>query len=315
MIEDTAILKYRLNIAAFGLFILAVSAIQISYIFDGIGSLDFGVLLLIPAFLFFILWLLYELTSESKDYAVGLALLTFAVVTACLLKYKFQVGTIDHAYHTFKVVAYSIKNSFAAKFLISHQDERFYLIDFIEDVWGLAWRYIHWDYIIVLIQILPVFVLWRQLVEFFRNRKVIQFSGFLSTIIILSMQNIWTQTGSTLVDSLTGIIAALTLLRIADLLGCPQSRSRFNIMTTAFLSTLCFLPKPSLVFLAVLGVGVSLWFSLTRLSKTHVFLTILTLLASLGFCIKHYCSVWAQKGTPFLSMVRRPFLWCHTGFG
>ena len=299
--------KYRLNMAAFICFVLGVSAVQISYIFDGIPFLDPGVLLLIPSFLFFIIALLGEWTWESKDYRFGLALLAAAVAIALLYKFKFQVGTFDHAYHTIKTVSYSIKNSFSSKFLGGRTDERLYLIDFIENIWGLAWRYIHWDYIIVLIQIFPVFVLWRQLVEYFRNRGIEQLSGFLSAIIILSMQIIWAQACSTLVDSLAGMIAALTLLRISDLLSLPESRHRFNITATAFLSILCLLPKPSLIFLALLGLGVSGWFAATRLSKRQVFITFLILLPSVGFGLKHYCSVWIHKGTPFY-----PWFGCPT---
>lgn len=297
--------KYRLNIVAFVCFILGVSAVQISYIFDGIRILDFGVLLLIPSFLFFIIWLLQEWTSESKDYCVGLSLLAFAVVITLLLKYKFQVGTIDDTYHTSKIVAYSIKNSFFTKFQLvggGSEDGRF-LIDFIENIWGLAWRFIHWDYIIVLIQILPVFILWRQLVEFFRNRGSEQFSGFLSAIIILNMQIIWAQACSTFIDSVTGIIAAVTLLKIADLLSLPKSRNFYNITTTVFLNTLCLLTKPILIPLSIFGLTVSLWFALTRLSKKEVFITVLTMLPSLGYFIKHCSCVWGRYGTPLYPWV------------
>jgi hypothetical protein len=299
------VFKYRLNIVAFVCFFIGISAVQISYIFDGIRFLDLGVLLLIPAFLFFIIWLLQEWTSESKDYCVGLTILAFAVVIALLLKYKFQVGTIDDTYHTGKIIAYSIKNSFYTKFQVvgGGSEGGRSLIDFIENIWGLAWRFIHWDYIIVLIQILPVFILWRQLVEFFRNRKFDQFSGFLSAIIILNMQIIWAQACSTFIDSVTGIIAAVTLLKIADLLSLPKSRSFYNIMTTAFLSALCLLPKPILIPLSVFGLSVSFWFALTRLSKKEIFITVLTMLPSLGYFIKHYFCIWVRYGTLFYPWV------------
>ena len=296
--QDT---QYRLNIAAFGCFFLGVSAVQISYIFNGIRALDLGVLLLIPAFLFFIIWILQEWISETKDYCVGLTLLTCFVVIALLLKYKFQVGTIDDNYHTVKIIAYSIKNSFYTKLQVvgGGSEAGRAIIDFVENIWGLAWRFFRWDYIIVLIQVLPVFILWRQLVGFFRNRRVEQFSGFLSAIIILNMQIIWAQACSTFIDSLTGIIGAITLLKVADLLGAPKDRSFFNIMTTAFLSTLCLLAKPILIPLSVFGLSVSLWAAFTRLNKKEISIIALTMLPSLGYFIKHYFCIWGRYGTPF----------------
>ncbi|MDE2215245.1 MAG: hypothetical protein KGJ61_09055 [Candidatus Omnitrophica bacterium] len=298
------VLKNRLNLSAFICLVLGFSCIQISYIFDGVWFLDLaGISLLVPAFLFFIAGLLGESMSASKDYCIGLTVLACAAAGMLAAKYKFEVGTLDDAYHTIKVVAFSIRNGFPSIIQIynshTHNDPRLCIIGFVESVWGIAWRYVHWDYIIVLIQILPVFVLWRQLVDFFTNRKTGRYAGFLSAVIILSMQIFWYQACSTMVDGITGIIAGVALLKTADLLGCPQRRGFYTIAAAAYAGALCLLPKPSLIPLAVLSLGVSLYFAFTYLGWKEKLITVLAVLPALGYFIKHYVSVRMLKGTFF----------------
>ncbi|MBF0569598.1 MAG: hypothetical protein HQL18_02345, partial [Candidatus Omnitrophica bacterium] len=264
----------RLDVVAFGLTVAAFVLVQLSYLLNGVAFLDLGVLLLIPAFAVFAYGLFKEWLVESKDYCSGLMLLTSAVFFALLFKYRYAVGAIDDNYHTSKIVAVAVQNSYFS--IMKYQeggDARYYLINFVECIWGLLWRFLRWDYIVVLVQILPVFVLWKQLLAFFRNRGIKEVAGFLSVIIVLSMEIIWAQACSTYVDSIAGMVAALVLLKVADLLEFSDQRNLFNIMVAAFLSTLCLITKSSMIFLAIFGLGVSLWYAVKTLTKKQALWT------------------------------------------
>ncbi|MBF0384957.1 MAG: hypothetical protein HQL27_03705 [Candidatus Omnitrophica bacterium] len=303
--SNSRLIDFRSGFWAFMLVIIGLSCVQISYIFNGINWLDYGFLFLIPALLLFSVKLLRESIQETKDYCLGLGLLAVAVFLTLNLKYKFQVGTIDDNYHTYKVVAFSIKNSFFSKMQIFpiRDEVRMFFMDFTENIYGIAWRIFRWDFIIVLFQSLPVFVLWRELVDFFRKRNVVGYPGFLSAVIILSMQIIWSQASSTYVDGITGVIAALTLLKLSDLLSFPSSRNFYNISVTAFLSALCLLTKVSSVFLALFAIIICFWISLKSLKPKEILLAFLILVPSLGYCFKHYISIWLLKGSPFYPML------------
>lgn len=283
------------GIAAFWCFFLAISSLQFSFVFDGINALDHGALLIFPAFLLFMLFLLREWMFESRDYAVGLTLLTAAVVIALRTSYGYAVGTIDDGYHTVKVVAYSVENSFAVKMQSPFcADARCLYIDLAENLWGVVWRYIRQDFVIILIQILPVFVLWRQLVGFFRYRGLHQYAGFLSAVILISMQLLWAQAGSTYIDSTTGFLVALLLLRVFDLLDREEARTFQGIMLTAFVSGLCLLVKPTMLPVGLFGLAVSLWFTLRGCTKRQALVILAVMLPSIVYGAKHVLSIVAE---------------------
>jgi hypothetical protein len=212
--------------------IIGVNAALLSFILGGVSFLDAGALALIPAFLFFLWSLFSNWDNETKDYCLSLILIILCIIFALFHKYQFEVGATDDGYHNAKIVAYSIKNSFQTKFqyISPQEDERYFLVDSIESLWGIFWRWFHWDYIIVCLQAFPLLILWKILVTFFRQSHLKNSPALLAFLIVASMPILWCQQNSTYIDGTsntdhTRIKNILAAFR-ASLYGLPTSNNK-----------------------------------------------------------------------------------------
>ena len=153
---ENQLLKRNINWISLGLAYVAITAVQISYLLSGIKVLDLFLVLIIPAFLLMIVNIILECFSGSKEYCVSFALLIACVLVSLSRLYAIAVGIIGDQYHTFKVVAFSIKNSFFTQLQIQPFMQPILISDFIESIWGIFWRLTHWDFTTVLLQALPI---------------------------------------------------------------------------------------------------------------------------------------------------------------
>lgn len=292
-------LKIKLTTISLILALTATSSVLISNVLGGVVFLDFFVLALIPSFLLFLCSILSKWNDESKEYVVAFSLLIAFICVAFFLKFNsFTVGTIDDNYHSGKVAAFSLDNSFQSKldYVRDEKDFRNYFYDFVEIMWGTMYRFIRWDYIIVLMQSLPLLLLWSKLVNFFRNKQLTTIPALLATSVILSLQIFWCQQGSTYIDSTVGVLGGLTLLEIYDLLAYKHRRTFYPILGLAITSALCVLSKFSMVLLGFLGLSVSLSMAFKYLNLKKTFLIFLLLTPMLGYLINHHYYAWAVEG-------------------
>jgi len=285
--------------------VIAFLSVELSFMLGGISFLDALIFLLVPAFLLMFWRMISQWEKETKDYCVSFILLVTLISFSLLFKYRFEVGTIDDNYHTAKIVAYSIDNNVSSKFkYIMKSDHRFYMIDFIESIWGIFWRWIRWDFVIVVLQSLPLLLLWRQLVIFFRKQKILSVPAFLATSVILSLQIFWCQQGSTYIDSTVGAAGALVLLLIYDLLSFKEDRNFNKILGLTLASCFCILSKISFVVLAFLGIGVSLYMAIKYLSYKKIILLTGVIAFAVGYLFFHQYHIFTKEGNFFY-----PYIW------
>ena len=289
--------------------VIALCSIQLSYLLGGVYALDALGLLLIPSFVLFFQQTLLESKEKSREYLWAFGLLLVSMGVALTIRYQFDVATIDDGYHLSKIVAHSIRNSFETKWLYILESEKatFYYIDFIESVWGIFWRWIPWDFVIVLQQSLPLIVLWKQMVQFFEGENISREAGFLSLIVILSLQIFWCQLGSGYIDSTVGVLVAMALfLSYALLKGSPGHPPLTRVLGLGCLSALCLISKTSLLPLGFFTMAVTLW-AMVRYLKPRDFIFILIPAAiGLTYLLFHHYHVLKMKGNPFYPIWASP---------
>jgi hypothetical protein len=280
---------------------VALSSVQISYVFGGLAWLDAFAFLLIPSLVLFIISFFRSWDIETKDYCVGLTLVTTCVAAALFFKYKSEVGIADDNYHNAKIVALSIKNSFftAFQYIKPSDDIRFYYLEFIESIWGIFWRWTHWDFIVVIFQTLPIFLLWQQLLQFFRRQNVTTIPAFLSAVIVISSPLLWSQQGSTYNDSVAGMFGAIVLLLCYDLLKHPSQRHPFSLVSLSFISGLCLVSKPTTILVGLTGLVTAFSLGFRCLPAKSNLILLLTSLPSVIYLFYHQGQVWIKKGNPF----------------
>jgi hypothetical protein len=286
---------------------VALSAVQLSFMLGGVELLDFCALLLVPAFVLFLMSLLMDFKNETWDYRWSLVLLILCLALSFVFRSKFEVATIDDNYHVKRTVGFSFKNNFSSQWImpyeidkghVSEPDERLLYSGYIESVWGIFWRYIRWDFVIVLLQGLPIVVLWHELMHFFRRKNVIP-AGLLSLAVIFSLQVLWVQQCSGYIDSTAGILGGLVLLGIYDLFSKARGPvSWYRVLGLAVVSGLCLVSKLILWPIGLTGAVVALW-AAHQLSKTKLMIIVLLGLLAAGYLGAHFIGVHAVSGQPF----------------
>lgn len=288
------------NAWSFILAFVALTSVQISYVLGGLAWLDCFVFLLVPSFIFFLVSLFRPWDTETRDYCVGLTLVIVCIALALSFKFRIEVGTIDDNYHNAKIVALSMKNNFFTEFQLIKpvEDIRLSLIEFIESVWAIFWRWTRWDFIVTISQALPILVLWHQLLQFFRKQKVTTTPALLAAVTVIASPLLWAQQGSTYNDSIAGIFGAIALLVCYDLLKYPSERNFSSLVGLAFISGLCLVSKSSLIFVGLLGMLTAFGLGLRSLPAKAKWLLPWTALPSIVYFLYHQGLLWIRKGTP-----------------
>ncbi len=282
---------------ALGLSIVAILAIHISYVLNGVYLLDALCLLLVPAFCLYLFALvIYPLEIAEVDvrrsYYLALFLLAVFLIISWISKSRFAVSTLDDSYHNIKILTTTIKNNFLIKTFFM-TNGRVMFMDFAETLWGLFWRFTRWDFVIVLLQSLPLVLLWEGITDFLKKKDV-RYPGLLALPVILSLQVLWSQQGSGYVDSTAGIFCGLVLLNVYMVLRYKDFQPSFSrIVGLAILSVLCVMAKPHLFLVAILGIWVSLWSANRYL--TGFLRSVVLLCAAVGVyhILFFYFSLWS----------------------
>ncbi len=288
--------------------VTGLSAVQLSFVLGGVWVLDALAMLLVPAFILFIWGLCAEWKKEDKDYRYSLVALVLCLAITLIYKLRFAVATIDDNYHVYKVLGYAIRNNFSTQLTNPFDVDRGHMnpfqdqllfIGFVESVWGIFWRLVHKPYMIVFLQALPLLVLWKVLLNFFRGRRVAS-AGSLSLAVVLSMQVLWVQQASGYIDSTVGIFAALTLFGLYHVFTKPQV-SWQAVVGLASVSSACLISKPLTIPLGVAGAVVALWFA-WRLNNISMAMTFVVVGLGISYACIHYTSVGALTGNPLFPL-------------
>lgn len=289
---------------AFFFAFIAITAVELSYVLGGLNWLDPVALLLIPAFILLIIQIVSVCNAETKNYCVA-----FTILIACLLFSFFhlsgiEIGTVGDQYHISKAVAFSIKNSFFTQLQYGALDPQFYISDFIESLWGVFWRWTQGDFSIVLLQALPIILLWQQLTRFFEHQKIKAFQGILATVVVLTLEILWAQQGSPFIDSIVGIFIGINLLLCYTCLSPPYERRFSNLAGLAFVSGLCIISKPTGLCVGVLGLTIALVLGFRYFStlREKILLPMIAL-PSLVYFLYHQIQVFNQNGSFFYPFV------------
>jgi len=296
-----------MSIGCWALFLsfIAITAVEFSYVLGGLNWLDPLIFLLIPAFIFLIIQLILTSIGGTKDY-----FLAFIILAACILFSLFrlsnaEVGIASDMYHNLKIVAFSIKNDFFTQLQYGKSDGTLFISDFIESIWGIFWRWTHWDLIIAFLEALPIVLLWHQLVHFFQKQKITTFPGLSATVIVLSLEILWCQQGFTYIDSIVGIFIGITLLLSYNFLSPPYERRFSYLAGLAFISGLCIISKPTGLCVGILGLGTAFYLGFRYLDTPKKVLLPMAALPSVIYFIYHQIQVWIQKGSFFYPYVTK----------
>ncbi len=290
--------------------VIAFCAVQLSFILNGVLVLDALALLLVPAFILFLKHLLGNFRKETWDFQWSLVVLFLCLAVFLCLRSAFEIAASDDNYHVKKLVGYAFQNSFASQWLhpfhinkghIAEFEVRMIFIGFVESVWGIFWRLLRWDFIIVLLQALPLVVLWHELLHFFRKKNV-PVAGVLALIIILTMQVLWVQQASGFIDSTTGVMGALALLGMYDVLSRRfQGLAWPRVLGLAAVSAMCLISKPFLMPLALAGIVVAL-VACRRLAAKAVVAVLMVVVLGCGYLMVHMNNVASLTGNPLFPL-------------
>lgn len=286
---------------AFIFVFLAFSSVQVSYMLNGLAWLDYGLWLIVPAFILFIADLFLFVQSRLYSYGVMFFVMLAGITYGMYYKTQFIFGIMDDNYHNAKIIAACMDNAFFSKwrYLLPIEDMRFYLPDFLESLWGLSWRWTRSDLVIIVAQALPLLLLWRMLTNYFERRGVRRAPALLATVVVLSLQPFWSQIGSTYIDSTAGVIGAVTLLLLDEVLLFRGKRPLQLLAGLAFTAGICLVIKASVLLIGLTGLVTALWFSLRQPVRWKKFLVIGVAAPALVYLIYHQTGVWILKGDPF----------------
>lgn len=286
---------------AFIFVFLAFSGVQVSYMLNGLAWLDYGLWLIVPAFILFIADLFLFVRSRPYSYGVMFFVVLAGITYGMYYKAQFILGIMDDNYHNAKIIAACMDNAFFSKwrYLLPIEDMRFYLPDFLESLWGLSWRWTQSDFVIIVVQALPLLLLWRMLTSYFERRGVRWASALLATAVVLSLQPFWSQIGSTYIDSTAGVVGAVTLLLMDEVLLFQGKRPLQLLAGLAFAAGICLVIKASVLLIGLTGLVTAFWFVLHQPVRWKKFLVIGLAIPSLVYLIYHQLGVWILKGDPF----------------
>jgi len=293
--------------------IIGLSMVMLSFILGGVAVLDAFILLLVPAFMIYVFSLYHEWPDFHRHTKIALILMFVCLALAFISKSRFTLFIIDDNYHTAKIVAYSIKNDFDKKleYVIplrgwkQYADARYFYLDYIECLWGLLWRLTGWEFSLVLLQGLPILLLWKQLVNYLQDEGVKRFAGPLGLATVLSMQVLWCQLGSGYIDAMVGLCVALVLVGCYRILGFPERASNFpELIALAFISSVTLNLKLPMTPVGVFGLAVAYWYSFRHLSRRQFFLVVLVSVAGLAYSCYHYFRVWQTMGHPLYPVIQ-----------
>jgi len=282
---------------------IAVTALECSYVLGGVRWLDALLVLLIPAFILLLIQILRSCPAGSKYYYAALGLVIACIFFSLFRLRGIEVGTVGDFYHVSKMVDLSIKNSFFSQIQYGDVTREAYISDFIESVWAIFWRWTHWDFIIVLLQALPIILLWQQLVLFFQIQKVKTFAGPLAAVVTLSLEILWCQLGSSYIDSIAGILIGITFLLCYSFLSPPYERRFFYLAGLIFVSGLCIVSKPTGICVGIFGSITAFVLGFRYLNTREKLFVPLLALPSLICIFYHQILVQIQKGSFFYPYV------------
>ncbi len=275
----------------------AITALEFSYALGGINWLDALIFLLVPAFILLVIQLVLTCNTAARNYCVA-----FTILIACMGFTFFRLspiefGTVGDYYHISKVVALSIKNNFFIQYQIFDKTMMTPLIsDFVESIWGIFWRWTQWDFIIILLQALPIILLWQQLVRFFQKQNITTLQGPLAVVVILSLEALWCQQGSPYIDSIVGMLIGINLLLCYDFLTPPYERRFSYLAGLVFVSGLCLVAKPTGICVAILGSTIAFALGFRYLNTREKVRLPLVLLPSLVYFFSHQVQIQKQTG-------------------
>ncbi len=293
-----------LNQISLILAVIAFCAVQLSYVFGGLRWLDIFCYLLIPAFLLSFSKLIIDFKTESWDYRISFILLSVAIAVSLFFRLNIEIATIDDNYHVKKLVSFALSNDYGSQmryFLDGDKtyEVRVFLFGFIESIWGLFYRYLRWDFFVVLLQAFPLFILWKQMMTFFRKNGVVQLSGIFSLAVILSLQVYWTQQGSGYIDSTLGVMAAVTLFLMHDLINRNCKKNIFTkVLALACVSSCALISKKTMLLIGGAGMLTAFWICIRNFKGFKFTVIGLVLCMGLAYTIIHVYNTWALTGNP-----------------
>lgn len=291
---------------ALGVAFVALTAVELSYVLGGINWLDALAFLLVPAFVLLLIQIILTFNAETKNYCVA-----FTIFAACLVFCLFRLssiefGTVGDTYHVTKLVASSIKNDFSTQFQVFNGPTpsiQIFGSDFVESLWGIFWRWKNWDYAIILLQTLPIVLLWQQLVRFFKKQNITTFPAPLATVVVLTLEMLWAQAGSPYIDSTVGVFVAITLLLSYDFLTPPYERRFSHLAGLTFIAGICLIAKPTGIFVGLLGITVATALGCLHLNTAQKIRLPLIALPSLVYFICHQIQIQMRVGSFFYPFI------------
>jgi len=295
--NDTIYLKYS-GYWALLLSFIAITAVEFSYVLGGLNCLDSLLFLLVPAFILLVIQIVSTCATETLNYSVAFAILVACITLSLFRLSAIEFGSVGDQYHLMKTVAFSIKNNFAIQFQ-SSSSVVIYVSDIVESIWGIFWRWTQWDFVIILLQALPIVLVWQQLVWFFQKQNVTAFAGPLATVVVLTLKILWCQQGSPFIDSTVGMFIGIILLLCYSYLTPPYERQFINLAGLVFLSGLCLISKPTGICVAILGLTVAFILGFRYLNPREKAGLSLIFLPSLAYLIYHQIQAQIRTGNIF----------------
>jgi len=283
--------------------VTALVSVQLSHILGGILILDSFVLLLIPAFLFFLVILLSAWPRATYDYRIALTLILFCLSLSLLSKSRFVVAYIDDNYHVAKIIAHAYENNF--NILLQYIDPdgeldwRLFYIDFVEVLWGVFYRWTRWDFIVVLLQALPILYVWKRLATFFSCENV-KMPNLLAVAVVLSLQLLWCQQGSGYNDSTVGMFVGLALIEMFIVLKHKGGANPFqSALSLACVCAAGMVSRSHGTPIGIIGSVVALTFAYRHLTRQQWGIILCVIMIGAGYLFSHHYDIWKEKGTPF----------------
>ncbi len=285
--------------------VIAIVSMQISRVLGGIIFIDVFALLLIPAFIFFLMDLLRIWPKESWDYKIAFVLVWVYLGITFFSRSHLEVALVDDNYHLAQTIAQSYRNSFYTPLQYIYPDgrldERLFYCSFIESLWGVFYRWIRWDFIIVLLQGLPLVFLWKRVAHLLQCEGVSKAPYILSWIVILSLQVFWCQQGNGYNDSTAGIISGLALVELFVLLKHRGGQNLWMcILLLVSCASLTMISRLHLLPLGIICLSAALIYAFKYLNRKQLLVIMAIALIGLAYIISYYCFILGIKNESFM---------------